>query len=71
VTRSFALSLIFTGKLFSYDPSTKDNRDVHLKQSIGTVVPLSESLCVVAGIKGVAVVDQTTGESGQPVSQVP
>ena len=38
---------IVRGKLFSYDPATKQNRDLHLKQLIGTVVPCSKELCVV------------------------
>lgn len=30
---------IVRGKLFSYDEASADNRDLHLKQLLGTVVP--------------------------------
>ena len=53
---------IVRGKLFSYDPETKENRDVHMKQLLGTVVPVDKELCVLAACKGVAVVNSTTGE---------
>lgn len=52
---------IVRGKLFSYGGGD-DNRDLHLKQLLGTVVPLDKRRCVVAGVKGIAVVDLTTGE---------
>ena len=53
---------IVRGKLFSYDPKTGENRDLHMKQLLGTVVPVDEQRCVLAGVKGVCVVDQVTGE---------
>lgn len=53
---------IVRGKLFSFDEATADNQDLHLKQLLGTVVPVSKDLCVVAGVKGFAIVDQNTGE---------
>ena len=33
---------IVRGKLFSYDPKTGENRDLHMKQLLGTVVPVDE-----------------------------
>jgi sugar lactone lactonase YvrE len=53
---------IVRGKLFSFDPKTGSNRDVHMKQLLGTVVPVDKERCVVAGVKGVCVVNQLTGE---------
>lgn len=50
------------GKLFSYDPKTGENRDLHMRQMIGTVVPCTADLCVLVGLKGVCVVDQMTGK---------
>lgn len=50
-------------QLFSYNPVTKVNYEVHMKQLLGTVVPVSASLCVVAAVKGVALVDRRTGRS--------
>jgi sugar lactone lactonase YvrE len=55
---------IVRGKLFSYDEATGDNRDLHMKQLLGTVVPVEAmpELCVVAGVKGFATVNKVTGE---------
>eukprot|EP00035_Acanthoeca_spectabilis_P038923 m.57477 g.57477 ORF g.57477 m.57477 type:complete len:329 (+) comp9356_c1_seq2:162-1148(+) len=51
-------------QLFSYDAEARTNAEVHLKQLLGTVVPVDgdNDLCVVAACKGVAVVNRRTGQ---------
>lgn len=53
---------IVRGKLFSYDPATKENRELKMRQLLGTVVPCTTDLCVLAGVKGVCIIDQLTGQ---------
>ena len=54
--------LLQGGKLFSFDPATGENRDLSMRQLLGTVVPVTKDLVVLAACKGVACVNQHTGQ---------
>ena len=67
VTCPFTGNLIYIdvtrGKIFIYDPILRrEVRCIHLRQTIGTVVPLAANTVVAALVKGICVVNTETGK---------